>query len=150
MRWKCWCELSLQGARAGVEVTTLVDGGEVDCRGSDCTVRVDGRNVVTTRPDRDGRGTVTITDGEGGYTYSSGDPDGRIESIRSMARYAPAEAAALGIARLALGDPDARVQRAAVDALRSLRGTARDQQLRRIAREHRSADIRQRAAAALR
>ena len=138
------------GARAGVAVTTLVDGGEVDCRGADCTVRVDGRNVVTTRPDR-GRGqTVTIADDEGGYTYSSGDPEGRIESIRSMARYAPAEAAALGIARLALGDPDARVQRAAVDALRSLRGADRDRQLRRIAREHRSADIRQRAAAALR
>jgi len=67
-----------------------------------------------------------------------------------MARYAPADAAAQGISRLALSDPDPRVQRAAVDALAGLSGAARDQELRRIARSHPGADIRRRAAALLR
>ncbi|HEU4561959.1 MAG TPA: M56 family metallopeptidase [Longimicrobium sp.] len=136
--------------RGGDAVTTRVDGGEVTCRGEDCTVRLEGRNGrVTMRQSRAGE-TVTIAGDDDGYAYATGDPQGRIESIWSMARYAPADAAAQGIARLVLADSDARVQRAGVDALRSLRGGTRDQQLRRISREHRSADIRQRAAAALR
>ncbi len=98
---------------------------------------------------RQGDSITLVQDGRG-YAYATGDVEGRIESIRAMARYAPAAAAAQGIAGLALGDGDPRVQRAAVDALAGLRGAARDQQLRRIAREHRSAEIRQRAAAAVR
>lgn len=93
---------------------------------------------------------VVISADGGGVAYATGNVNGRIASIDAMARYAPVEAAAQGIARLALQDPDARVQRAAVDALAGLRGSVRDQQLRRIAREHRSPEIRRRAQAALR
>jgi hypothetical protein len=94
--------------------------------------------------------TFVVAQGGGSYAFAAGDAAGRIEAIRSMARYAPADAAAQGIAGLALGDADARVQRAAVDALAGMHGPARDQQLRRIIREHRSEEIRQRATAALR
>lgn len=147
------------------------DGAEITCRSDDCTLNVEavGRGATTRRADavsssrsattgagdtwrvsswsRDG--ATVGADGEG-YAYATGDAAGRIDAIRAMARYAPADAAAQGIARLALEDRDERVQRAAVDALAGLRGSARDQQLRRIARDHRSAEIRRRATAALR
>ncbi|HYH82063.1 MAG TPA: M56 family metallopeptidase [Longimicrobium sp.] len=161
----------VRAGRGGEPVSVRIDGGDVTCQGEGCTVRLnDGAGVVRTtstgtqytraaagsapatwRATGEAGDTITlVTATGGGYAYATGDADGRIASIRAMARYAPADAAAQGIASLALGDADPRVQRAAVDALAGLRGTARDQQLRRIVREHRSGEIRQRATAALR
>jgi len=125
-------------------------------RGSAATAT--GRRAAVSGDDARGRGWSDATDrpaivvgaDDGGYAYATGDAAGRIESIRAMARYAPADAAAQGIARLALEDADARVQRAAIDALAGLRGAERDRQLRRIARQHRDTEIRHRAAAAMR
>jgi len=106
--------------------------------------------VVTWHSTGEAGDTIVISEGGGGYGYATGDAEGRIAAIRAIVRNAPGDAAAQGIAGLALADGDPRVQRAAVDALAGMRGTVRDQQLRRIIREHRNVEIRQRASAALR
>jgi hypothetical protein len=80
----------------------------------------------------------------------TGDQNSRIGSLRAMAENAPPRAAAVGIGQLAFSEDNESVQRAAVDELARLRSRAATEQLRRIAREHPSASIRARAAAALR
>jgi len=68
----------------------------------------------------------------------------------AITRNAPPAAAAQALGRFAFGDPEPRVQRAAVEGLAALRDRAGIEQLRRIAREHPSAAIRRRAAETLR
>jgi len=131
------------GTRSNVVKSIVAGGGSGRVSGSTTP-------VVSWRSTGQDGDTIVISEGGGGYAYATGDAEGRIEAIRAIVRNAPADAAAQGIAGLALSDGDPRVQRAAVDALAGMRGTVRDQQLRRIIREHRNVEIRQRASAALR
>ncbi|MFL5383619.1 MAG: M56 family metallopeptidase [Longimicrobiaceae bacterium] len=120
-------------AGGGQAVTTTVATGAA--RGSATTIRAwDGS---TTR-DRDG------------FAFATGDVEGRIEALRAMARNAPPEAAADGLARLAYSDEDVRVQRAAVAELARLRTREAAKHLGRISRRHPDASVRAQAAAAIR
>jgi len=148
---RSWSRAASSADARGRPVVAQTWSGSADARGRVEAGRTwsqssDGRSWTAIA----GQKPMVISADGNGYAYATGDVAGRISSIDAMARYAPVEAAAQGIARLALEDPDARVQRAAVDALAGLRGPVRDQQLRRISREHRDPEIRRRAEAALR
>ena len=117
----------------------------------------DGESATTVVELHSGGGATTITGWDGattrsrdGYAYLTGDTEGRIEALRAMARNAPPEAAAEGLARLAFSEDDARVQRAAVEELSRLRTRTAAKELGRISRRHPSAAIRAQAEAALR
>ena len=131
--------VSSSGARAttvsgsGGWATTTVTTGEPWAPAT--TVR--GWNGAATR-DRDG------------YAYATGDVEGRIAALRAMARNAPPEAAANGLARLAYADDDVRVQRAAVEELGKMRTRESVKHLGRISRRHPDASVRALAEAALR
>ncbi|HEX6751813.1 MAG TPA: M56 family metallopeptidase [Longimicrobium sp.] len=159
-------------AGSGNASTVSVGGADVACAGQSCTVTLPGTDVqvstsagATTIGYRTGAadargGTVGYVSGSGertvlasdpqGYAYALGDVPERIRLMGMIGRNSPAAAAAQALGRFAFADPDARVRRAAVDALAEIRGRERDEQLRRIARDHPSASIRRRASEALR
>jgi hypothetical protein len=158
-----------RGADVHVDGTVVSVGGQepstvtvTSADGQASTVSVAGRGsqvtTVTTSEygeairgqARSGGSATTVGRDNEGYGYATGDVPGRIAAIRQMARNAPPEAAAQGIGRLAFGDEDARVQRAAVDELERLGTRTAKDQLRRISRDHPSREIRARAADALR
>jgi hypothetical protein len=131
----------------GTQIAAITDGGRTT------TVTV-GSEPSRTRT-RNGTvvpatATTVRVEDDDGFAYATGDADERIASVRAMARNAPAAAAAQGLARFAFGDPDERVQRAAVDELEKLGTRAAEDQLERIARDHPRRSIRARAAAAMR
>ncbi|HSU15536.1 M56 family metallopeptidase [Longimicrobium sp.] len=137
----------------GTNVSAQVGGDRVECTGESCTLTVAGEKGS-------GRATVSWTSGPGGrpvfsadavgYGYTTGDVPERLAAMDAITRDAPPAAAAQALGRFAFGDPEPRVQRAAVEGLAALRGRAGAEQLRRISREHPGAAIRRRAADALR
>jgi beta-lactamase regulating signal transducer with metallopeptidase domain len=160
------CTLSFPGgstittAGSGDAVTVNTSAGNhvtASTRGDAVTVNTSGGNVVTTSARRGavtvnssgGSSTVVNADGRG-YAYADGDAESRIASMRELARNAPPSAAAQALARFAFGDPSSRVQREAVEALATVRGSEARAQLGRIAREHPDAALRRRAAELLR
>jgi hypothetical protein len=126
---------------SGAATTTVVQGS--------------GGWTVTTGEPRGSATTIRAWDGAAtrerdGYAYATGDVEGRIAAVRAMARNAPPDAAAEGLARLAYTDDDVRVQRAAVEELGKMRTRQSVKQLGRISRRHPDASVRAQAAAALR
>lgn len=151
--------------RGGAEATTVAVGS--GRAGEATTVRAVTSSSTTTVEAGPGGWTVTTgepggpattirawdgstTRGRDGFAYATGDVEGRIASVRAMARNAPPEAAAEGLARLAYTDDDVRVQRAAVEELGRMRTRESLKQLGRISRRHPDAGVRAQAAAALR
>jgi hypothetical protein len=117
-----------------------------------------GQAVTTTVATGAARGSATTIDAwdgstprdRDGFAFATGDVEGRIAALRAMARNAPPEAAADGLARLAYSDEDVRVQRAAVEELGKMRTRESVKQLGRISRRHPDASVRAQAAAAIR
>jgi beta-lactamase regulating signal transducer with metallopeptidase domain len=129
----------------GSSASSSRSGLGVSCEGTTCRVRDGGRSREV---------TVDVSDlGElvgNGIVYALGDTEARKESLRQIARHASPEVAAVTLLGLANADAETEVQVAAVDALRTVRGTAAAGALREIAREHPSAEVRRAASRALR